>query len=348
MTTLTADVGPKASNLSHDVTLVQAMLQAIAQPSGRRYYDTRYDGIFGPITAAAIVAFQTDRGISGPGLGTVNMATTTWKQLLQALPPDRQGMRIMMGTSIVYLAASQSLLSRGQARLQVAKFRPGFAPRVGNLIREMYQRHGIALFPDEKKGAYRTFKDQWDLHTNIGPGDSLHNFGLAVDVYFNPLTLVKPNGALTSAIHISLQELEILNMTTWLAFWNARDRIARGHGLYPIGISDRPHLRHPANVSGGRSLVAHLNSRGKMKWELKSGPPNVYKCDLGGGRMLVDVGTSAQIWQRHANLTTQTIGQAFGIPATQVGPGDINKFRQALQDEYRWAESNWLRWQPKP
>ena len=94
--------------------------------------------------------------------------------------------------------------------------------------------------------------------------------------------------------------------------------------------------------------MAHLNSRGKMKWELKSGPPNVYKCDLGGGRMLVDVGTSAQIWQRHANLTTQTIGQAFGIPATQVGPGDINKFRQALQDEYRWAESNWLRWQPKP
>ena len=85
-----------------------------------------------------------------------------------------------------------------------------------------------------------------------------------------------------------------------------------------------------------------------MKWELKSGPPNVYKCDLGGGRMLVDVGTSAQIWQGHANLTTQTIGQAFGIPAAQVGPSDINKLRQALQDEYRWAESNWLRWQPRP
>ncbi len=182
MTTLTADVGPKGANLSHDVTLVQAMLQAIVQPSGRRYYDAKYDGIFGPITAAAIVAFQTDHGISGPGLGTVNMATTTWKQLLQALPPDRQGMRLMMGTSIVYLAASQTLFSKGQARVQLAKFRPGFAPRVGNLIRDMYQRHGISLFPDHTNGAYRTFQAQANLRKNTGPGESPHNYGLAVDV----------------------------------------------------------------------------------------------------------------------------------------------------------------------
>ena len=39
MTTLTDSVGRKGANLSHDVTLVQAMLQAIAQPSGPRYYD---------------------------------------------------------------------------------------------------------------------------------------------------------------------------------------------------------------------------------------------------------------------------------------------------------------------
>jgi peptidoglycan hydrolase-like protein with peptidoglycan-binding domain len=128
MTTLTDGVGRKGKNLSHDVTLVQAMLQAIARPSGPRYHDANYDGIYGPITAAAIEAFQTDRGIADPEFGTVNMATTTWRQLLQALPPDRQGMRIMMGTSIVYLAASQALLLKGQTRLASAKFRSGFAP----------------------------------------------------------------------------------------------------------------------------------------------------------------------------------------------------------------------------
>ncbi len=348
MTTLTDGVGRKGANLSHDVTLVQAMLQAIVRPSGPRYYDANYDGIYGPITAAAIEAFQTDRGISGTEFGTVKMATTTWKQLLQALPPDRQGMRIMMGTSIVYLAASQALLSRGQARLAAAKFRSGFAPRVGNLIRDMYQKHEIALFPDEKKGAYRTFQDQLNLHSDVGPGESLHNYGLGVDVYFNPLTLVAPNGALASAGGIDILDLKTMSFSTWNAFWNARDRIAQGHGLYPIGPGDRPHLQHPSNVSGGGSLVAHLNSRGKMKWIFRGAQVNVYKTDLGGGGTLVEVGTAAQIWRGHANLTTQTIGQAFGIPATQVGQGDINKFRQALQDEFRWAESNWQRWQPRP
>jgi len=348
MTTLTDGVGRKGANLSHDVTLVQAMLQAIVRPSGPRYYDANYDGIYGPITAAAIEAFQTDRGISGAEFGTVNMGTTTWKQLLQALPPDLQGMRIMMGTSIVYLAASQALLSKGQARLASAKFRSGFAPRVGNLIRDMYQRHGIALFPDEKKGAYRTFKDQWDLHSDVGPGESLHNYGLGVDVYFNPPTLVARNGILMSAGGIDLLDLKAMNLSTWNAFWDARDRIAQGHGLYPIGPGDRPHLQHPSNVSGGRSFIAHLNSRGKIKWDVRSGRPNVYKTDLGGGGMLIEVGTAAQIWQGQANLTTHTIGQALGIPANRVGPGDINKFRQALHDEFRWAESNWLRWQPKP
>jgi len=348
MTTLTADVGPKGANLSHDVTLVQAMLQTITQPSGRRYYDAKYDGIFGPITAAAIVAFQTDHGISGPGFGTVNMATTTWKQLLQALPPDRQGMRIMMGTSIVYLTASQALFSTGQATVAASKFQSSFAPRVGNLIRDMYQTYEIALKVGND-GGYRTFQDQANIRKNTGPGESLHNYGFAADVLFNSLTFVVPNGTLMDGgSDGTLPNLERLNLSTWKAFWDARNRIAQRYGLFGIGDQDRPHLKTPATVSPGRSMAAHLNSRGKMKWDVRGGKPNVYKTDLGGGGMLIEIGTAAQIWQGQANLTTHTIGQALGIPATQVGPGDINKFRQALQDEFRWAESNWLRWQPKP
>ena len=53
MTIMTADVGPNGANLIQDITLVQAMLQAITRPDGRRYYNTNYDGRFGPMTAVA-------------------------------------------------------------------------------------------------------------------------------------------------------------------------------------------------------------------------------------------------------------------------------------------------------
>lgn len=346
MTNLTADVGPNGANLIQDVALVQAMLQAITRPDGRRYYDANYDGDFGPITAAAIEAFQTDRGIAGQEFGHVKQGTATWHELLQALPPDRQDMRVMQGTEIVYLAASTSLLSRGQATVSAARFRSGFDTRVSSLIRDMHQAHGIALIVGSD-GGFRTFQQQADLYTNVGPGDSLHNFGFAADIYFNTLQLIRPDGALMSGGKATLDKLESLSFATWEAFWAARNLIAQRHSLFPIGTSDRPHLRGVNNVSPGRSLVALLNSRGKMKWDLVGGPPNRYKSNLGGGGMLIEVGQAVLIWRGQANLTNHSIAQALGIQASQVQPGDLNKFRQALQDEFRWAEQNWRNWQPK-
>jgi hypothetical protein len=346
MTIMTADVGPNGANLIQDITLVQAMLQAITRPDGRRYYNTNYDGRFGPMTAVAITDFQADNGIAGPESDHVKQGTATWQQLLNALPPDKQDMRVMAGTAIVYLAASAALFSKGLATVSRANFQSGLDTRVTSLIRDMYQAHEIALNvgPD---GGYRTFQQQANFYSDIGPGDSLHNFGFAADVYFNTLQFIRPDGTLMYGGDSTLDKFEQLNFAAWEAFWAARNLIAQRHGMYPIGISGRPHLKGMDTISPGLSLVALLNSRGKIKWASAGGPPNRYKSDLGGGGMLADVGPATMIWRAQANLTPHTIAQALGIQAVQVHSGDLNKFRNALQDEFRWAEQNWRIWQPK-
>jgi peptidoglycan hydrolase-like protein with peptidoglycan-binding domain len=342
MTIMTADVGPNGAKLIQDITLIQAMLQAITRPDGRRYYNANYDGRFGPKTAAAITDFQTAHGIAGPESGHVSQGTATWQELLNALPPDKQDMRVMPGTAVVYLAASTALLSKGLAKVSGAKFQSDLATRVTSLIRDMYQAHGIALTVGGD-GGFRTFKQQADLHSNVGPGESLHNYGLAADIYFNTLRLVGPEGALVSAGDESFYDLETLSYATW----EARNLIAQRHGMYPIGNQDRPHLKGMSQVSPGQSLVALLNTRGKMTWDVTRGKPNMYKSNLGGSGVLIDVGQAAMIWRAQANLTPHTIATALGIQAVHAHSGDLNRFRNALLDEFRWAEQNWRNWQPK-
>ena len=61
MTKNTGIVGESGENAPRDVILVQAMLQAIENAEGKPYYNSRYDGVFGPVTRAAIAAVQSAR-----------------------------------------------------------------------------------------------------------------------------------------------------------------------------------------------------------------------------------------------------------------------------------------------
>ena len=347
MTEITSPVGESGENASRDVILVQAMLQAITNAEGKPYHDSRYDGIWGPITRVAIVAFQTDYGLSEVDYGHVTRNSETLRRMIELLPSDRRDMRVLPGTRIVYLAASQQQINEGKASVGSAKFKPGFETKVRNLITDMYKVHAIALAVGKQDGSYRSFQKQVDVgSTNVGPGESYHNYGLAADVYIYPLQFIKPDGTQMDGGKSTLPNLRTFNFPAWVQFWEKRNKIARNHGLFPIKGDDRVHLQGDHGKSIGRSLVALLNRHGTMKWEFRGGPPNVYGCDLGLGGKLVLVGRALEIWRGWANVTTNAIAGALGVNYSQVDPNAAQKLKQALRDEFKWAQDHWLDWKP--
>ncbi len=346
MTGITATVGKSGVNVAEDVILVQAMLQAIRNANGRPYYNSNYDGVFGPITERAIADFQRDHGLFQLEFGHVTMGGQTLRTMLQLLPSDRRDMRVMPGTRTVYLGAPRTLLSSVMSRLGAMTFNPNFGTKVRTLIDEMFRMHEIVLTINDKTGHFRTFQEQASLGTTVGPGESFHNYGLAADVLFNPLKFIKPDGVLMDGGNPVLNNLETLNRMTWLKFWEARDTIATRNGLFPIGTSDRPHLQSVTNRSPGRSFVTLLNSRGTMRWDFRPARPNIYKCDLGFGKVLVEVGSAKDIWLGQARVTTSNIATALGVQPSSVNPGAVAKVQKALRDEFVWAENHWQSWKP--
>lgn len=346
MTEITGVVGESGVNASRDVMLVQAMLQAIPNAEGTPYHDSRYDGIWGPITRAAIAAFQRDHGLSEVDYGHVTPSSETLRRMIELLPIDRSDMRILLDTRIVYLAASQQQINEGRASVGSATFRHGFETKVRNLIQEMYNVHAIALAVDLNKGHFRSFRVQADIRSDVGPGESYHNYGLAADVYFFPLQFIRPDGTQMAGGPSILPNLRDLNRPAWVRFWETRNLIARRHGLFDIGADDRPHLQSDHNKPAGRSLVALLNRHGTMKWDFRGPKPNVYKCDLGLGGKLVEVGKAVDIWRGWANVTTNAIAQAQGVKSAEVDPKAAQRLKQTLRDEFTWAENHWRDWKP--
>lgn len=348
MPTITGPVGEKEANAVHDVALVQAMLQAIRDPQGRRYYDSDYDGVFGPITKAAIIAFQRDHGFIESEGGHIAPGSASFQRMAALLPEELRGMMILKDTTIVYLAAPEGLHRAARTRFSGhTKLRPGFKTKVLSLFDEMYETHKITLTVNDKVGHYRTFEQQAKVGSNIvGPGESYHNFGLAADVAFNTLHLIRPDGTVMNGGDSELHNLETLDHSTWLAFWKARDAIATRRRLFGIGAGDRPHLEDDRGKSPGRSLVALLNQHRTMKWDVKSGKPNIYRCDLGLGGKLIEVGTALEVWRRKPRVSRQNLAKALGIPINQVKLQAIDKLKKSLRAEFEWAERNWKHWRP--
>lgn len=352
MSTILGSVGDGGANAIHDVALVQAMLQAVDDAQGRRYFDSDYDGNFGTFTKDAIIAFQRDHGLFQSDQGRVAPGSATLQRLVALLPATLGDMRILKDTRIVYLAASQALYSGARARFSGhSKLRSNFRTKVVGVFDRMYEAHRIALTVNATIGHYRTF-DQQDKRGSkgVGPGESYHNFGLGADVAFNTLHFIKPDGTTMPGGSSELNILEGLDRITWEKFWEARDVIARGQRLFPIRKDDRAHLQDDLGKSAGRSLVALLNLHRTMKWDARlaatSGIPNIYKSDLGMGVKPLEVGTARQIWHSKATLTKQNLAKALGVRPTQIKQTDVEKLKKALRAEFEWAERNYKRWRP--
>src|SRR5262245_16357309 len=131
--------------------------------------------------------------------GLVEPGDATWKALVAQTPPEYQDLRVLPAGRIVYLQGTTNDLHASITAVNALTFVDSFRQSVINCINAMYKAHEIAIWvcPD---GARRDFATQDRLLnsgrkvTNAGPGESNHNFGMAVDLGFEKLRWIHFDG----------------------------------------------------------------------------------------------------------------------------------------------------------
>ena len=395
MVEIKESVGDGGKNKPHDVALVQAALVLIKNPKGQPYLSD-YDGDSGPHTIGAIKAFQDDnvriggwvdagaglaaaaaaRPVPKPGL--ISPGEDSIKKINEMLTDPYKNLRVIEGSRIVYLPATQEDLKNARASVNVCDLEALFRTKVLIFVDEMYDTHGIAVSvtPDWADGGRRTFDRQAELllkldddgnHvTNAGPGESNHNFGQAVDAGFNGLKWLRSDGRVVTDEDWWLTKLGKIRHGEDRAkdFWGAMRVVAIDGkaNLYRGPAKDYPHIQifSDTGLDMARQLAVLMNAVGKMKW---SGLMQRYKCDLGCGGDLYDVGTAYQIWEKTTPVGAVQLAKARSearkkelmksgkglagfkpITATEIKAADVVALKQALHDDFQAAETNWRKW----
>ncbi len=376
-------VGENGTNERSDSALIQAILVKTTRAAGGGLpagpYLTLIDGDPGTNTKNAIRNFQNDHVFineatrqSAPNpnatAGLVRPDDATWRKMLQKVDTAFSDMRVLVGGKTVYVAATEN---QKQAKLTAANamtFTAAFRVRVNNCITQMHALHGIAIGVC-RSGDRRTFQAQYDLYTsgrgvtNAGPGESNHNFGMAVDLGFAGLRWLRSNGDVVENEDSWLHQLDPQqNLTAEaLRFWETLRTVGTSPavGAFRGPAADRPHLQNwdDANVSMTRRLAVHLTNSGTMNWERVGGRPTRYSSDLGFGGAQYDVGSAANIWNNQATVTADMITQgraaqlAANPPAgaqqprlAPVTPADVTAMRAELRRQFDLADANWENW----
>jgi hypothetical protein len=334
-------VGEGGDNRVHDVALVQAMLVVVKNAKGASYL-TSYDGAYGKLTKAAIVAFQTDNNLAGDPAkgafdksGQLTKGGATITKLNAMLPDDYKSMMTLEGVKTVILeGAKADADASGQSLANNADLDPGFRGTVVKLVAQVFADTKVVLGID-RSGGRRTFKEQSDIYnrpdnvtkkiTNAGPGESNHNFGHAVDLLPKQLRWVEGNGKIVKDdwwLNTLMKKHAAKGSALLGAIVAARDKIGvKALGLFRLKDSkghfyDEPHLQSydQATVSSAHSLAALLTdvSPNKMAWASvgHAKAANTYTSDLGFGGTAFDVGTADQIFQGKAAVTKEMIAKA--------------------------------------
>lgn len=356
MLTITDSVGEGATNKTHDVALVQAMLRVVTNAKTVPYLTGSYDGSYGTGTKDAIIAFQKDNanviqaGHTGKEKeGIVDAGGTTLATLSAALPAGRKALCIVPNTRTVYLEglASDATASAGAIRGD-AEFDAVFKANLASLVDTMYAVHRIVLWITPT-GRRRTFAQQAaETKTNAGPGESNHNFGRAADIGFRGFRWLGGDGQ----IKTDDDWLNVLNGVSSAkanALWDARDALAAKIPLYHLDF-ERIHLQlyHQSTFNNQRSLVKLLNTVGKAKWETG------YKSDFGLGGGLFQVGSARQIWAGNATVSKADLATALTaktqkvVKDTEIKAQQIADMQKALQADFEAADKNWVKWVKVP
>lgn len=401
MQRITGTVGDNGANQTSDVALVQAILLKTTRAATAAPYLAIYDGDCGKNTKVAIRAFQDDHVfVSSDGLqcvdnsrataGLVKPGDATWEKLIEKVDPAFSDMRVMEGGKTVYVAATAGQLAARIGAVGGFTFTPVFRAKVIACINRMYELYGIAVGVC-RNGDRRTFQAQYVLLisgrgvTQAGPGESNHNFGMAVDLGFENLRWLKKHGEVTenetSWFHILNPNQKVIGPEA-MKFWHALRSVGTSAavGAFRGPEGDRPHLQNwdDAGVDMATRLADLLTRSGTMRWR---GFHQAYSCDLGFGGDFHRVGTARQIWNRQATVTIDMLrharaaqalraGQRAGLPMAQAagvlgrlplprnplrgGPrvhpithADVLAMQQALRREFELADANWQNWTPR-
>ena len=400
MPDLRGSVGEKGANAVHDVALVQAMLRVVKDAKGVAYFGN-YTGTYDAATKTAIIAFQTDQKlIAAPGAnldpaaaakldktGLVDRNSATLKALSAALPATHKDMMIIAGTKTVYLPMTAAAATASVAAVGAkVDLDPTFRANIAKLVNQMFADHKIALsIPGD--GWNRDFAAQAipaKAGTGVGPGESNHQYGKAVDIGFQSLKWVGADGTIkTDNFWL---DAAAMPHDKRQAFWDARNKIAfNALGLFKTNKpGDLIHVQaySDAGVSYGNSLALLLQtvSPNGMRWKAVRANPNQYKSDLGLGGALFQVGSALAIWGGAANVTKPDLVNAlnaklavdktfkvetfFGLPPAPVKPGAqppplvlkdadiqpsyIATMKTRLQAEFKTANAKRDKWKPVP
>jgi hypothetical protein len=357
MPEITASVGDGATNKTHDVALVQAMLRIIKTDKGVPFFGSAYDGSYGATTKAAIVAFQTANAKTIQAgekakekLGVIDAGATTIKTLAGALPATHSTMRIIADTKTVYLEGAKADAGASAAAIRAdAEFEATFKDRLARLVDTMYANHKIVL-KLTPTGRRRNFAQQAaETATKAGPGESNHNFGRASDIGFKGFKWIQGDGGIKQDADW-LNSLEATNAAKANALWDARDALAKTLPLYPLNF-ERVHLQlyDQSTFSNQRSLVKLLNTVGKAKWETG------YKSDFGLGGAAYSVGSAKQIWAGNATVSKSELAAALSATAeakkakkvykdADITQQQIVDAQKMLKADFQAADTNWIKW----
>jgi hypothetical protein len=394
-------------NAKHDVTMVQIMLRVAKHPkTDLPYFGANYNGHYNHALKEAIQAFQVTSNLASPPAhahphgaqhastsgkpaasptplnpkapepyGLIGVDSETFKRLVEEVvrvKPKYNRLLVIPKSKLAYLAAEESQFNDAKMEIANSGLEDDFGKAVTLLVTTIYNEYKIVLKGWGTKTSYlRSFKEQHEAlksgESSAGPGESLHNYGLAIDVGYKGMILILEDGA----------EHEIKNETDFDNF-NKRDHphYSRENVLTSIRnpIWERPtgplfrirkdggkdndpnHFQkyHTANpnwpkdpytercVDMHRSLAEHLSnvtSGGGTQIQWEAAPHGHYRCDLGLGIKPIDVGRADEVWSGHARLTKDQYVQALnqarandGDPRLKEADVSLARFNEVLKN----------------
>jgi hypothetical protein len=302
--------------------------------------------------------------------GLVAPKDATWRKLVEKVHPDFANLRVLSGGKTVYVAATATQLQSRISEVTTLTFAPAFRQRVIACINQVHALYGIALGVCTN-GDRRTFQTQYNLLTgggnvtHAGPGESNHNFGMAVDLGFRGLHWLRKEGTVVEDETYWLHRLnpnQNVIAAEALRFWEVLRSVGTSAqiGMFRGPVGDRPHLQNwnDVGVDMAARLANLLTRVGTMRW---TGAHQRYQCDLGYGGLLFAVGSARQIWNRQAIVTISMITQARAAaaaahppsPGANPAPGptpppvtaaDVTAMQAELRRQFELADANWSSW----
>jgi len=328
MQSLTGSVGGGGKNAAHDVALVKFMMMVVKNSKGAAYLPSGdYTDVRDGSVSVAIRAFQQDislvDAVSGkpkPGIlpGLLEPGGTTWAKLVAAVPVTYKGVRTTEGVSLVYFPMSLTALASAKAAIQAGELKNEFKVKVINLLDKFYAKSEIVVTANPD-GLRRTFEQQMKKASEASPGETIHNYGYAVDLGFTGLSYVSRTGAVQTV------DAHDRGFDKWPRIkeqiFAARNAIAiRELSLFAtvgLGGGDLFHLQNYADkpLDSVTSFMKLLEMVGpmKMKWRPEYMTWTDYWCDLGLGGDQYYVGASVDIWadQKPLKLSKDDLAKAL-------------------------------------